>query len=181
MAPNRAAGIILSCRHFHFLLRVIEPWYLCSTSNDFVVARHAGGWKSNPCKHEFPIVMRIVTLWLDTFSIYGIWQAWDLCLCFLEKISTQMRTMQNNTDPFNVITKLLNFTEKLNTASSKCWVNMVTWSFLPFAIWIKSNSRSLNCPPFPVGLNISWQSCEHKALWLLPLLFLVNREKLDIF
>ena len=31
-------------------------------------------------------------------------------------------------------TELLNFTEKLKTASIKYRVNMVTWSFLPFAV-----------------------------------------------
>ena len=35
---------------------------------------------------------------------------------------------------FDFNTKLLNFTEKLKTASGKCRVNMVTWSFLPFAV-----------------------------------------------
>ena len=30
--------------------------------------------------------------------------------------------------------KLLKFTEKLKTASDKIRINMVTWSFLPFAV-----------------------------------------------
>ena len=35
---------------------------------------------------------------------------------------------------FDAIAKLLNFTEKLKTASGKYRINMVTWSFLPFAL-----------------------------------------------
>ena len=35
---------------------------------------------------------------------------------------------------FHAKAKLLNFTEKLKTASGKCGVNMVTSSFLPFAV-----------------------------------------------
>ena len=35
---------------------------------------------------------------------------------------------------FDANAQLLNFTEKLKTASGKCRINMVTWSFLSFAV-----------------------------------------------
>ena len=35
---------------------------------------------------------------------------------------------------FHANAKLLNFTEKLKTASGKCRISMRTWSFLPFAV-----------------------------------------------
>ena len=35
---------------------------------------------------------------------------------------------------FDANAKLLNFTEKLNTARGKCRINLITWSFLPFAV-----------------------------------------------
>ena len=44
-----------------------------------------------------------------------------------------MRTAQINSG-FDANAKLLNFTEKLKTASGKYRVNVVTWSFLPFGV-----------------------------------------------
>ena len=41
----------------------------------------------------------------------------DLHLCFLEKVSAEMRELAKYT--FDADTKLLNFTEKLKTASGK--------------------------------------------------------------
>ena len=35
---------------------------------------------------------------------------------------------------FDAYAKVLNFTQKLKTASGKYTVNMITWSFLPFAV-----------------------------------------------
>lgn len=46
-----------------------------------------------------------------------------------------MRILQNKLT-FDANTKLLNFTEKLKTASGKCRINVVTWSSLPFAVSI---------------------------------------------
>ena len=37
---------------------------------------------------------------------------------------------------FDANAKLLNFNEKLKTVSGKCVVNVVTWSFLPFAVCV---------------------------------------------
>ena len=44
---------------------------------------------------------------------------------------------------FDTNTKLLNFTEKLKTTCGKYRVIIVTWSFLPFALCRKCNSKSL--------------------------------------
>ena len=44
---------------------------------------------------------------------------------------------------FDANSNVLNFTEKLKTESGKYRVNMITWSFLPFAICHKHNSKSL--------------------------------------
>ena len=44
-----------------------------------------------------------------------------------------MRIMQNNSG-FDANVKLLDFTQKLKTASGKCRINMVTWSFMPLAV-----------------------------------------------
>ena len=41
---------------------------------------------------------------------------------------------------FDANTKLLNFTEKLKTTCGNCRVNMVTWSFQPFAVKRNSNN-----------------------------------------
>ena len=58
-----------------------------------------------------------------------------IAFTFSLKLSTQMRIMQNNSR-LSCNARLLNFTEKLKTASGKYLygVNMVTWSFLPFAV-----------------------------------------------
>ena len=64
------------------------------------------------------------------------------CLRFLEKIITQMRIVQNNSDLWiDAGTKLL----KLKTASGKYMyrINVVTLSFLPFTVCRKRNSKSL--------------------------------------
>ena len=64
--------------------------------------------------------------------VYGKRQTWDSRLCFLEKISTEMRIVQNN----SVLwwqRKTTQFTEKLKTARGTWRINMVTWSFLPFS------------------------------------------------
>ena len=40
---------------------------------------------------------------------------------------------------FDANAKQLNYTGKLKTASGKCRINMVTWSFLPFAVNVSLN------------------------------------------
>ena len=40
---------------------------------------------------------------------------------------------------FGANAKLLNFAYKMKTASHKCGINMVTWSFLPFAVSVILN------------------------------------------
>ena len=52
---------------------------------------------------------------------------------FFEKISAQMRIVQKILI-FGVNEKLLNFNEKLKTASGRYRVDIVTWSFLPFDV-----------------------------------------------
>ena len=49
-------------------------------------------------------------------------------------MTTYMRIVQNSSMAFHVNAKLLNFTLKLKIATGKWRINMVTWSFLPFAI-----------------------------------------------
>ena len=45
----------------------------------------------------------------------------------------------------------LNFTEKLKTASGKCTINMVTWSFLPFVV----NKNLLNLSNENIRVRVS--------------------------
>ena len=65
---------------------------------------------------------------------------------------------------FDANAKLLNFTEKLKTARDKCRINMVTWSFLPFAInaILKATEITLCCsrkyPYFPQVINFFLRS-----------------------
>ena len=44
---------------------------------------------------------------------------------------------------FEAYAKLLNFTERLETAAGKYKVDMVTWSFLPFAVNIILNLSTI--------------------------------------
>ena len=56
---------------------------------------------------------------------------------------------------FGANAKLLNFTEKLKTASGTCRINMVTWSFLPFAVNVILN-LCINGKSFPGNLQVTW-------------------------
>ena len=56
---------------------------------------------------------------------------------------------------FDANTKLLDFTEKLKTASGKYRVNMVTWSFLQFALnaIINLSNLSIYCKRQTAGVT----------------------------
>ena len=57
---------------------------------------------------------------------------------------------------FDINAKLLNFSEKLKTASCKCRTNMFTRSFLPFVVLRKHNSNcSLLSPLAALFLKIA--------------------------
>ena len=61
-----------------------------------------------------------------------------------KKMSTSIKIEQNNSC-LDASATLLNFTVKLKSTSGKCRINMVTWSFLPFAVCCRDFSIVLCC------------------------------------
>lgn len=113
---------------------------------------------------------RYGTIWID-WNVRYCWGVWNcvygktanvrLALMLSWENESAMRILQNKLT-FDANTKLLNFTEKLKTASGKCRINVVTWSSLPFAVSI---SVILNLPIIFLFIqNISYSKHKRKRL-----------------
>ena len=69
---------------------------------------------------------------------------------------------------FGANAKLLNFTEKLKTASDKCRMNIVAWSSLPFAVNVILNP-SYVLPKRNVVLKPNTEFVNESVVKLFPL------------